>query len=90
VFSPNRDGTNEFITIYSDQSETRVLELLIFDRWGELVFENVDFPVNDPEYGWDGEFRGETMNPGVFTFIATVMSVTNVIERISGTITLVR
>ena len=52
TFTPNYDGTNEFfkpvITAGFDRSTYR---LLIFNRWGEVVFESCD-----PDVGWDGSY----------------------------------
>ncbi len=36
-------------------------ELRIFDRWGKLVFE-----TNNPEEGWNGEFKGKPMPNGMY------------------------
>ena len=30
------------------------------------------FPPNDPAFGWDGLFNGNTMNPQVLVYTATV------------------
>lgn len=34
----------------------------IYDRWGELMFEQKNILPNDPQYGWDGMFRGVPVN----------------------------
>ena len=36
------------------------------DRWGNLVFENENFEINDSSQGWDGNYKGKPLNPGVF------------------------
>ena len=45
VFTPfNNDGTNDVFYINAKEGQlTRVLDFLIFDRWGNRVFENYDF-----------------------------------------------
>jgi len=35
-------------------------ELLIFDRWGQLLYSGVE--------GWNGLFKGESMTAGVYTY----------------------
>ena len=35
-----------------------VEEFRIYDRWGELVFEALDFQPDDPAHGWTGTQRG--------------------------------
>ena len=39
------------------------LQFLIYDRWGEKVFE-----TNDINIGWDGTYKGEPLNIGVFVY----------------------
>lgn len=52
TFTPNGDGLNDiFIPVGSNIAS---MQLLIFDRWGILLFES-----NDPTMGWDGMYRNE-------------------------------
>ena len=36
------------------------------------MYENGPFPPNDPLFGWDGRFKGQKMNAGVFVYFAEV------------------
>lgn len=90
VFSPNGDGINDVFYIFSDSSVDRILVLKIFDRWGELIYEAIDFQPNDPLKGWDGTFRKEVMQPAVFTYFAEVLYEDGFSEVLKGDITLIR
>jgi gliding motility-associated-like protein len=90
VFSPNDDGVNDYITVYSNDVLATVLVFEIFDRWGEKVFRNTYFPVNKPILGWDGIFRDRPMNPAVFVYVAHVRFRNGSERIVSGDITLVR
>ena len=90
VFSPNNDGTNDIFMIYGGKGVVGVLELKIYDRWGELVFENYDFSTDDPATGWDGSFRGQTINPAVFVYHTKIEFFDGVIIPYVGDVTLVR
>ena len=70
-FSPNDDGVNDCYRGYT-AANTELLEyqLLIFDRWGNHMFE-----TNDINGCWDGTFRGKTMNPAVFGWFITAKAV---------------
>lgn len=69
VFSPDADGINDVWFLYGDVTKiTNIKELKIFDRWGELLFEEANFPINDPKYGWNGKSRDKYLNPGVFVY----------------------
>lgn len=55
AFSPNLDGINEGFQILYDPKYIKILQLNVFNRWGELVFES-----NNNNYIWDGTFKGKS------------------------------
>ena len=61
IFTPNDDGIND--TFVPLPIFTSTYQLLIFNRWGEIVFES-----NDPDTRWDGSVRGKTIAPAVYTY----------------------
>ncbi|HUP10660.1 MAG TPA: gliding motility-associated C-terminal domain-containing protein, partial [Niastella sp.] len=67
TFSPNGDGSNDVFYVRG-RGLDRVKSLRIFDRWGEVVFEKKDFPVNDPSVGWDGRFKGARPKSDVYVY----------------------
>jgi gliding motility-associated-like protein len=46
--------------------------LLIFNRWGELLFESHDISV-----GWDGTYKGELVQDGTYTWKITAKNKKN-------------
>jgi len=90
VFTPNGDGTNDFVTVFTDQHIKIIDNFKIFTRWGELVFEKSDFLPNIESEGWNGKFRGQEMNPAVFAWVATVNIPGEGIRIIKGNVTLIR
>ena len=90
AFSPNLDGSNDRFTLYGGPAAAQVNELRIFDRWGNLVYEAFNFPLNEPQFGWDGIFNGDELPPGVYVFVAKVLFIDDVEEVLSGDITLVK
>ncbi|MBK8566609.1 MAG: gliding motility-associated C-terminal domain-containing protein [Saprospiraceae bacterium] len=89
-FSPNGDGTNDVFMIFSGPEVQKIKSFLVFDRWGEAVFEYFDFEANNPAYGWDGRWRGQIMNPAVFAWFAEVEFKDGTVELFKGDVTLVR
>lgn len=88
-FSPNGDNINDYFYIIG--SDDAVVEaLLIFDRWGEKIFEANNFPVNIPTKGWNGTFKGQKINPGVFVYIAYIKDSNNQVTELKGNLTLIR
>ncbi|MBK7344294.1 MAG: gliding motility-associated C-terminal domain-containing protein [Saprospiraceae bacterium] len=65
-FSPNDDGINDWFTVFSNEEGVVVRNLAIYDRWGNALFSQADLPVNDPSAGWNGTYRNEKMDPGVY------------------------
>jgi len=68
IFTPDGNGVNDVFFITSDETVTQVKEIKIYNRWGEKVFEQANFPTNDKAYGWDGRFKGKKLNPGVYVY----------------------
>ena len=64
AFSPNHDGTNDQFNTYGIHIGT--FKLLIFNRWGEIIFESVD-----KDAYWDGIYKGEVMPIGVYPWVIT-------------------
>ena len=68
IFTPNGDGVNDEIVISGGRDVERIISFLIYDRWGNVVFEGKDFAPGDETIAWDGTFRDEGVNPGVFAY----------------------
>jgi gliding motility-associated-like protein len=69
-FTPNGDGVNDILQVHGLPG-TIVKVFRVFDRWGELLFEGSDFEVNSG-IGWDGTFKGESMQGGVYLWSMSV------------------
>jgi len=82
-FSPGSDGLNDRLRIMGDCLET--LHLLIYDRWGEKVFETTDL-----NFAWDGVFKGQPLDQGVFVYYLKGMLRNGEPYTSKGNITLVR
>lgn len=90
-FTPNGDFENDLLVVHGKSKQVRkVLIFKIFDRWGELVYEDRDFQVNDTTRGWDGTFRGQPCDPAVFVWLLEAEYVDGYIEQLKGNVTLLR
>jgi len=83
AFSPNGDGNNDML--YVKGKGILNFNFQIFNRWGEKVFETTDQNI-----GWDGSFRGQPENPGVFTYILEYEFNSGESNSYNGNITLVK
>jgi gliding motility-associated-like protein len=82
VFTPNNDGKNDFFKpkyVDPDFAPYYLIEkidLKIFNRWGNLVFQ-----TEDPQINWDGTYleTGEKLSDGVYYYTCDVYT-----KRLSG------
>lgn len=89
-FSPNLDHLNDFFTIYTDKTVAKIKSLLIFDRWGEKMFERYDFQPNNEPLGWDGKLDGRPLDPAVFVYWTEVEYFDGRTELFMGDVTLMQ
>ena len=90
VFSPNNDGINDFFTLFGTKQIKQINSMMIYSRWGELLYHNTKIQANNPYIGWNGIYKGHLLSPGVYTWIADVEFLDGYIQTVSGDITLIR
>lgn len=87
VFSPNNSGpeANNTFGLLGTLPCIETYQLLIFNRWGEQVFE-----TQTTELFWDGTFKGKPQNSGVYFYRLDMKLVNGEEVKKSGNLTLVR
>jgi len=91
AFSPNGDGVNDYFTGFGASPNVELVEhLLVFDRWGTLLFDQTDLMPNDQRAGWDGSQQGKALDEGTYVFTARVRYFDGEVAQVSGEVTLVR
>ncbi|MEZ4906919.1 MAG: gliding motility-associated C-terminal domain-containing protein [Saprospiraceae bacterium] len=90
VFSPDGDGQNDIFYVTADNSVELIKEMKIFDRWGENVFSIENANVNDIGDGWDGEYKGKKLSPGVYVYYIVFKLKERDDMKVVGDITIVR
>ncbi|MCD4771862.1 MAG: gliding motility-associated C-terminal domain-containing protein, partial [Bacteroidales bacterium] len=63
AFTPNGDGKNDFFAPVGFIDDVSLYQLLIYNKWGQLLFES-----NDPNSGWDGKCNGRISPTGVYVY----------------------
>ena len=83
AFTPNGDGINDvfFLKTY----RIKQLDLQIFNRWGELVFE-----TNDKNQGWNGFYKGVMAVDDIYVWKAKYISTSEERGSLTGHITLIK
>ncbi len=94
AFTPNNDGDNDFyFPAFSPDCIPLVqdFKLMIYNRWGQLVYESMD----TQDMGWNGEYDGNRAASDVYVYILEYRppekdGVMNEIKKEKGDLTLVR
>jgi gliding motility-associated-like protein len=64
TFTPDGDEFNQaFQPVFTSGYDPFDFNLLIFNRWGEVIFES-----NDARVGWDGTYGGKYVQEGTYTW----------------------
>lgn len=89
TFTPNGDGQND--RFYPQGKGLKnVKRFRVFNRWGELMFDMPDMPLNAEQYGWDGTYKGQSLKPDVFVYILNTICESGEPIEMKGDISLVR
>jgi gliding motility-associated-like protein len=86
LFSPGGDGRNDFFEIFGNKEAWKQMEIQLFDRWGERVYQSTD-----RDFKWDGTYNGKYVQPGVYVYILSITWVNNHTNNTyKGSVTILR
>jgi gliding motility-associated-like protein len=85
AFTPNLSGPLENEGFRAVISGEKAMEIIIFNRWGEIMFKSTD-----KNQRWDGTFKGQPCQQDVYAYQLQVTSLDDVVKTYTGTITLLR
>ncbi len=83
TFTPNGDGVNDEFTAKADG--ILKFEMMIFDRWGNLVFTS-----NNINKGWDGKYKGSEAVMDAYVYSITVQDLKKHDKTYRGVINLIK
>ncbi len=90
AFSPNNDQNNDLFRPFTAEAVEEIEYLIVYDRWGNHIYEAVNFLPNDEKTGWNGTAKGEIANIGVYTYAVQVRLRNGKTQRYIGDVMLVR
>lgn len=86
AFTPDGDEFNQTWKFYASGIDEYNFELLIFDRWGEIIWE-----THDVNSGWDGTYNGVPCKEGAYSWVARVKDIySDTKKTLNGVIHLVK
>jgi gliding motility-associated-like protein len=83
AFTPNGDGINDIFK--PSGTLVKTFNMLIFDRWGELIFETESFGR-----GWDGFYKGQKVQNDVYVWKIYATDFYDIEHILIGHVTVVR
>ncbi|MEA3316401.1 MAG: gliding motility-associated C-terminal domain-containing protein, partial [Bacteroidota bacterium] len=87
-FSPNGDENNDYWHIENADQYPNIV-VIVYNRWGNLIFEQKGYENNDPNKRWDGtSTNNKDMPSGTYYFIIDVKE--KDMKPITGSVTIVR
>ena len=85
AFTPNGDGNNDIFRI-ANTKDTKLVEFSIFNRWGQVVYNN----TWNIRQGWDGTFNGMPADMGVYQYYIILARPNGENKIYKGDVTLIR
>ena len=86
---PGDGGANAYLTISAGPEVKHIRSLQIFDRWGNMIFEQKSLAPNAASV-WDGTYRGKLIDPGVVLWVCEAETIDGRVVHLSGDITVLR
>jgi gliding motility-associated-like protein len=91
VFDPSSDYLNDHFTVYAGTNVDEIELMQVYDRWGDLLFENRHFAASAPGLGWDGKVKGSSdAAAGVYVYVIKVKFTDGTSKVYSGDVTVVK
>ena len=82
-FTPDGDGVNDFFSVAG--GNIREFHMLIFDRWGELIFESFNM-----DGSWDGTYGNKICQDGTYVWKIVYEDIANNKKELVGHVNLLR
>jgi gliding motility-associated-like protein len=72
TFTPDGDEFNQSWFVYMSGIDIYDFELVLYNRWGEIIWESHDVSV-----GWDGTYNGKPVQDGTYSWFIRCADLTN-------------
>ncbi len=87
AFSPGNNGINDYFKVFGSGIDNNNFKLIVFDRWGEIIFES-----DDINQGWDGRVKqgNDIVKIGSYTWLCTYRDKNGILHDETGSVTVIR
>ncbi|MFH0867361.1 MAG: PKD domain-containing protein [Bacteroidota bacterium] len=84
AFTPDDNGINEVFMPYGNEIDPEHYQMMIFNRWGEMVFKTDNLQI-----GWDGKVNGSSViSDAVFSYVIIYTDRNGLSQKKIGSLTL--
>lgn len=90
AFSPNNDGVNDVFMVRGNPQNTTIEKMLVYNRWGNKVFEANNILPNDKTTGWNGTYKGADVPFEVYGYYVIARFKNGDKQILKGNVTLVK
>lgn len=95
IFTPNGDGFNSIFQPIAGVGVKQMNYFRVYDRWGAMLHERLNVDGNDltfenPTVAWDGKFRGNEVDQGVYVYLAEIEFLDGRVLLYRGDVTLAK
>lgn len=89
-FTPNDDGINDYFNVYNVKNNLVSDRFQIYNRFGDIIYNGRQIPLNNPIEGWNGKVSNEIQPEGVYIYVITFMDEEGRKQVFKGDVTLLR
>jgi gliding motility-associated-like protein len=85
AFTPNKDGINDRWEIFFSESKLEIQEIILYNRWGQVVLHSKPGPITSGYTLWNGSYKGDSVR-GTFTYQIRILLSTGASKVYAGAV----
>jgi len=89
AFTPNNDNKNDRFNITGSGIKS-IKSIIIYNRWGNVIFERRNIGINDYNNSWDGTYKGQSVEQGAYVYLINTECEGGDVFNFKGTVMIVR
>lgn len=91
VFSPDSsEPGNRRLTVFGGPEIIQIDEMVVYDRWGQQVYQARNFAPADLSVSWDGTFKNSPSPAGVYVYFVRASFADGTADTFTGDVALIR
>jgi gliding motility-associated-like protein len=88
AFTPNGDNMNDVFYVRGNPKNVKVEKMIVFDRWGNKIFETGNILPDNKVFGWDGTYKGKKQQVEAYGYYVKVKYIDGSTQELKGNVTL--